>query len=149
MNLKKATQKTIELYGEYMIKQDNVASLFDGLSYGFKRTFLDLKEFEKRNKITEVQRKKTLEYIYETQFKHYEDEAFQNFSYNNIHCEDMMLIGKIEFNEVKKGEHNLSMGMPQVLTIILISMYVFEEIMDKSFQEKDYIEDKWLNYNVI
>lgn len=53
-------------------------------------------------------------------------------------------IGEINFKEVKKSQHNISMGMPQVIVIILISIYIFEQIIDKSFQSKDYIEDKWL-----
>jgi len=55
-----------------------------------------------------------------------------------------LTIGKINFSEVKKGKHNLSMGMPQVIMMILISIYIFEKIIDKSFQSKKYIQDKWL-----
>jgi len=43
-------------------------------------------------KITEKQYHDTFNYIYDTQFKHYEDEALKKFSYQNIHYKDMIFL---------------------------------------------------------
>lgn len=82
---------TIKLYGNYRTSQENITSI-DDFTYGFKSLILDLKYMMKINKITEAQYNDTLNYIYDSQFKHYEDKAFKNFSYQNIHCKDMIFL---------------------------------------------------------
>lgn len=53
-------------------------------------------------------------------------------------------IGKIKFNKVEKGKHHLSMNIMQVIILELILFFIFEEIIKKSSEKIDYIQDEWV-----
>lgn len=53
-------------------------------------------------------------------------------------------IGKVSFSKVNKGEHHQSMNIMQVIILEMILFFIFEEIIEKSYEKFSYIQDKWI-----
>jgi len=55
-------------------------------------------------------------------------------------------IGKIQFDKVEQGKYNLSMGIMQISVLFFISFYIFEKIILKTIDSKEFINDKFIEY---
>lgn len=131
---------TIKLYGNYRTSDLNITSI-DDYTYGFKSVILDLKYMMKINKITEKQYHDTLNYIYDSQFKHYEDKAFKKFSYQNIHCKDMifLLLEYINKSPIYKAKYSfkstdIRKGLFSRLELISFNKYQDYKLNKENFK---------------